>query len=155
MPLIWPGSSALSLEAPAERGGPSSGEGAGPQSMFKGLFLLLWTLGRRPAALILAQLRRRIEETEIAVAVPTCIMLPLLSLQTAFPLPKQDLIRRNVVRYRKNMELTDSATCGGRLEVIYLGAGAGGGSHWVRACDGRDTSSHQELVWRLSWRRLL
>lgn len=39
MPLICAGSSDGSLDAPADRGGPFSGAGAGSQSILSGLFL--------------------------------------------------------------------------------------------------------------------
>jgi hypothetical protein len=70
---IWAGSSAGSLEACADRGGPFSGAGAGYQSIFNGFFLGISV--RMFPILIGAQLRISIRGAMIAVSVPTCMML--------------------------------------------------------------------------------
>lgn len=76
MAPIWTGRRDLSLEACADMGGPSSGAGAGSQSMFRGLFL--GTSVRRFAELIDGRemkRRRRIAFALISVSLPVSIML--------------------------------------------------------------------------------
>jgi hypothetical protein len=73
MPPICAGRRDLSLDADADRGGPSSGGGAGLHQMFNGLLVgtsvkMLW------AVLIVRQVDRRNVSTRIFVWAQTCMM---------------------------------------------------------------------------------
>jgi hypothetical protein len=76
MPPIWAGSSALSREAPRDSGGPSSGDGAGYQSMFNGL--LFGGSYKMFAEVIVDQLKKRRRasvEAFICVSATLCMMV--------------------------------------------------------------------------------
>jgi hypothetical protein len=72
MPPICAGSSDLSLDAPAESGGPSSGDGAGSQSIPSGLFL--GASVRILAELIAMEKRSKMTGALIASLIPTSMM---------------------------------------------------------------------------------
>lgn len=104
MAPICTGRRDLSLEAFLERGGPSSGEGAGSQSMLRGLFL--GTSVRRFAELIAAERRSRTALALITVSLPVHIMLLCYrEVETSAICIAVVTRGRNVLRHKFNMEL--------------------------------------------------
>jgi hypothetical protein len=109
MPPTCAGMRDLSLEADADRGGPSAGGGAGSYQMFNGLFL--GTSVRMLAELIgVRQVndknKMRIAGAWIDVSAQTCMVLLLLSRRRAPTIYSVVTQGRNVVRYKRNMELS-------------------------------------------------
>jgi hypothetical protein len=104
MPPIWAGRRALSLEADADRGGPSAGGGAGLHQMFNGL--CLGTSVRMLAELIVRLVNSRITGAWIVVSAQTCMVVLLCREGEASSFYSVVAGRRNVVRYRGSMELS-------------------------------------------------
>lgn len=105
MPPICAGRSDLSLEADAERGGPSCGGGAGSHQMFNGLFL--GTSYRILAELIgIRKVKMRIAGAWIAVSAQTCMVIFCSREDEASAIYSVVAEGRNVVRYRRSMELS-------------------------------------------------
>ena len=119
MPPTCAGMSALSLDADADRGGPSAGGGAGLHQMFNGLFL--GTSVRILAELIVRKERRINSRTTgawIVVLVQTCMMF-LLQLRgrscCSLELRRRGS-KRSAIQTQHGLESLDAAS--GRLYVI-------------------------------------
>jgi hypothetical protein len=107
MAPTWAGMRALFLEASAERGGPSAGGGAGLHQMFNGLFFGMSV--RMLAELIDVRHRKRITGAWIFVWAQTCMVDFCSREEEGSAIYSVVAEGRNVVRYRRSMELSPYA----------------------------------------------